>query len=68
MTTARTSFGPPVRKISFSKIESQGQWPRAGGGVMGIERLLVDMGYKGGLVAAVRHKAGGAARRRRSSR
>ncbi len=28
---------------------------------MRIDRLLVDMGYKPGIVAAVKHKAGGAA-------
>jgi len=40
----------------------QRQWPRAGGGgVLRIERLLVDMGYKGGIAAAVKHRAGGAA-------
>ncbi len=30
-----------------------------GGGLMRIDRLLVDMGYKPGIVAAVKHKAGG---------
>lgn len=34
-------------------------WQHAGGGVMRIDRLLVDMGYKASLVAAVKHKAGG---------
>ena len=38
------------------------EWPRAGkGGVLRIEKCLVDMGYKPGLIAAVKHKAGGAA-------
>lgn len=36
-------------------------WRRAGGGVLRIDRLLVDMGYKPGVVAAVKHKAGGTA-------
>ena len=37
-------------------------WPRAGrSGVVRIDRLLVDMGYKPGIVAAVKHKVGGAA-------
>ncbi len=34
---------------------------RRGAGLMRIDRLLVDMGYKPGIVAAVKHKAGGAA-------
>ena len=38
----------------------QREWPRAGGGVMRIERLLADMGYKPGIVGAVKHKVGGA--------
>ncbi|MCE5280326.1 MAG: terminase gpA endonuclease subunit [Planctomycetaceae bacterium] len=33
---------------------------RRGAGIMRIDRLVVDMGYKPGLVAAVKHKAGGA--------
>jgi hypothetical protein len=32
-----------------------------GAGLMRIDRLLVDMGYKPGIVAAVKHKAGGSA-------
>ena len=36
-------------------------WKRTGGGLMKIDRLLVDAGYKPGLVAAVKHKVGGAA-------
>ncbi|MBI5726046.1 MAG: phage terminase large subunit family protein [Planctomycetes bacterium] len=36
-------------------------WQRAGGGVLRIEKMLVDMGYKPGIVANVKHKAGGAA-------
>ena len=37
------------------------EWPRAGrGGVLQVEKCLVDMGYKPGIVAAVKHKAGGA--------
>lgn len=32
-----------------------------GAGLMRIDRLLVDMGYKPGIVAAVKHKAGGTA-------
>ena len=32
---------------------------RRGTGLMRIDRLLVDMGYKPGIVAAVKHKAGG---------
>ena len=36
-------------------------WKRTGGGLMKIDRLLVDSGYKPGLVAAVKHKVGGAA-------
>ena len=36
------------------------EWPRAGIGVVRIDRLLVDMGYKPELVAAVKHKCGGA--------
>ena len=35
-------------------------WSR-GGSLMRIDRLLVDMGYKPGLVASVKQKAGGAA-------
>ncbi|MCY2927889.1 MAG: phage terminase large subunit family protein [Planctomycetota bacterium] len=34
---------------------------RRGTGLMRIDRLLVDMGYKPGIVAAVKHKVGGAA-------
>ncbi|MBI5725027.1 MAG: phage terminase large subunit family protein [Planctomycetes bacterium] len=34
---------------------------RRGSGLMRIDRLLVDMGYKPGTVAAVRHKVGGSA-------
>ena len=34
---------------------------RRGAGLMRIDRLLVDMGYKPGIVAAVKHKAGGSA-------
>ena len=34
---------------------------RRGEGLMRIDRLLVDMGYKPGIVAAVKHKAGGSA-------
>ena len=34
---------------------------RRGAGLMRIDRLLVDMGYKPGIVAAVKHKAGGTA-------
>ncbi|MFW6159501.1 MAG: terminase gpA endonuclease subunit, partial [Planctomycetota bacterium] len=38
------------------------EWPKAGGaGVMRIERLFVDMGYKPRVVAAVKHKVGGSA-------
>jgi hypothetical protein len=38
------------------------EWPRAGGGgVLRVEKCLVDMGYKPGIVAAVKHKVGGAA-------
>jgi len=36
-------------------------WPRQGGGVLRIERLLVDSGYKPALVGAVKHKVGGSA-------
>jgi len=37
------------------------EWRRAGnGGVLRIERCLVDSGYKAGIVAAVKHKVGGA--------
>jgi hypothetical protein len=36
-------------------------WKRTGGGLMKIDRLLVDSGFKPGLVAAVKHKVGGAA-------
>ena len=39
----------------------QREWPRAGGGVLRIDRLCVDMGYKSGIVAAVKHKVGGSA-------
>ncbi len=39
----------------------QKSWPRAGGGVLRIEKMLVDMGYKSGIVANVKHKVGGAA-------
>jgi hypothetical protein len=39
----------------------QREWPRAGGGVLRIDRLLADMGYKAGIVAAIKHKAGGSA-------
>ena len=37
----------------------QREWPRAGGAVLRVGRLLVDMGYKPEVVAAVKHKAGG---------
>ena len=33
---------------------------KRGAGLMRIDRLLVDMGYKPGIVAAVKHKTGGA--------
>jgi len=36
-------------------------WHKAGGGLARIDRLFVDMGYKPGVVAAVKHKAGGSA-------
>jgi hypothetical protein len=36
------------------------EWPRAGGGLSRIEPLLVDMGYKPEIVAAVKHRLGGA--------
>ena len=36
-------------------------WQKAGGGITRIDRLLVDMGYKAPLVAAVKLKAGGTA-------
>jgi hypothetical protein len=37
------------------------EWVRAGkGGVLRIEKCMVDMGYKPGIVAAVKHKVGGA--------
>jgi len=39
----------------------QKSWPRAGGGVLRVEKMLVDMGYKSGIVANVKHKVGGAA-------
>ena len=39
----------------------QRSWSKAGGGLARIDRLLVDMGYKSGVVAAVKHKAGGSA-------
>jgi len=35
------------------------EFPRAGGGVMRIGRLLVDMGYKPEIVEAVKHAVGG---------
>jgi hypothetical protein len=34
---------------------------KRGAGLMRIDRLLVDMGYKPGIVAAVKHKVGGSA-------
>jgi len=34
-------------------------WKRTGGGLMKIDRLLVDSGFKPGLVAAAKHKVGG---------
>jgi hypothetical protein len=34
------------------------EWKRAGGALMKIERLLVDSGYKPGIVENVRHKMG----------
>lgn len=34
-------------------------WPKAGGGVCRIDKLLLDMGYKRKLAWAVKHKAGG---------
>lgn len=37
------------------------EWERAGAGVLRIERLMVDMGYKADLVAAAKHQAGGEA-------
>jgi hypothetical protein len=36
-------------------------WKRTGGGLMKIDRLLVDSGFKPGIVAGVKHKVGGAA-------
>jgi phage terminase large subunit GpA-like protein len=36
-------------------------WQKAGGGLARIDRLFVDMGYKPGVVAAVKHKVGGSA-------
>ncbi len=39
----------------------QAEYPRTGGGVMRISRMLVDMGYKPGIVANAKHKVGGAA-------
>jgi len=35
------------------------EWPRAGGGVIRVGRLLVDMGYKPEIVEAVKHAVGG---------
>lgn len=35
------------------------EWPRQGGGVLRVGRLLVDSGYKPTLVAAVKHAIGG---------
>jgi len=37
----------------------QQNWQRSGGGALRIGRLLVDAGYKPGIVAAVKHKVGG---------
>ncbi len=34
-------------------------WPRTGGGLLRIDRLLVDMGYKPEIIGAVKHKVGG---------
>ena len=36
-------------------------WRRADGGLLRIEKLLVDSGYLPGVVEAVKHKVGGAA-------
>jgi phage terminase large subunit GpA-like protein len=36
-------------------------WTRTGGGLMKIDRLLVDSGFKPGIVEAVKHKVGGSA-------
>lgn len=40
----------------------QREWPRTGGAVLRIDRLLVDMGWEPGrgVIAAVKHKVGGA--------
>ncbi len=35
------------------------EWPRTGGGVLRIGRIMVDMGYKPEIVAAVKHAVGG---------
>ena len=37
------------------------EWRRSGGGVVRIDRLLVDMGYKSTLVSNVKHICGGSA-------
>ena len=37
------------------------QWHRSGGGVLRIDRLLVDCGYKSTIVGNVQHKSGGSA-------
>ena len=65
-TLGRTFLGAGVEGAIQAGLESlvgeylQKSWPRAGGGVLRIEKLLVDMGYKGGIVANVKHKVGGA--------
>ena len=66
-TLARQSPGAGVEgaiQAGLEKLVSDSlarDWRRADGGLLRIEKLLVDSGYLPGVVAAVKHKAGGAA-------
>ncbi len=66
-TLGRTFPGAGVEGAIQAGLEQlvgehlQRSWPRTGGGVLRVEKLLVDMGYKSGIVANVKHKVGGAA-------
>ncbi|GEM_PF-3195800 len=51
----------PTEVPALEKLVSTYLWRdfHRGGGLMRIDRLLVDVGYKPGIVAAVKHKVGG---------
>ena len=61
---AQQSPGAGAIQTGLEKLVSDAlarDWRRADGGLLRIEKLLVDSGYLPGVVAAVKHKAGGAA-------